>query len=561
MKNIAILLVLSVIITGNLFSQKVVSGVSESKFVSITKDPPKPPYLEIISGSLQFADNDGDQKIGANGTAYLQFNLNNSGMGPGLDLKVKIQELNNIYGLQYEKESSLGQLDTDNTKTVEIPVSGNMSLKEGNAVFKVWIEEANGFGTDPVIIEVKTQPFIAPKIKIVDYKVSSEKGTTLQKCRPFDLQVLVQNVGQGTAENVTINIPVPENIVCLSGNENINIGTLIPGESRLIDYNLVTTNQYSSTSLPFLFNLNEKYSKYAEDKTITLSMNQAISDNKLIVQGKDQATTEIVIGSLTSDIDKNIPYQDQKNPDRVALIIGNEDYSGTLNAEVNVEFARNDAKIFMEYAKNTMGIEEDNIYFMLDATAGRMRKQIDLVTDLIKKMGNNAELIFYYAGHGFPDENTKTPYLIPVDVDATNLDPAIRLSEIYKNFAETGAKRVTVFLDACFSGGGRNQGLLAARSVVIKPKDELISGNMVVFSASSGEQSALPYDKQKHGMFTYFLLKKLQDTGGNVTYKELADYLNQKVGIESLRENGKAQDPEVNVSPSVDNIWMDWTLN
>jgi len=231
-----------------------------------------------------------------------------------------------------------------------------------------------------------------------------------------------------------------------------------------------------------------------------------------------------------------------------------------LNAEVNVEFARNDAKIFMEYAKNTMGIEEKNIYFMLDATAGRMRKQIDLVTALIKKMGNNAELIFYYAGHGFPDENTKTPYLIPVDVDATNLDPAIKLSEIYKKFAETGAKRVTVFLDACFSGGGRNQGLLAARSVVIKPKDELITGNMVVFSASSGEQSALPYDKQKHGMFTYFLLKKLQETEGNITYKELADYLNQKVGIESLREKGKAQDPEVNVSAKVQNEWQNWNF-
>jgi len=286
MKNIAILLILSVIITGNLFSQKVVSGVSESKFVSITKDPPKPPYLEIVSGSLQFTDNDGDQKIGANGTAYLQFNLNNSGMGPALDLKVKIQELNNIYGLQYEKEISLGQLATDNTKTVEIPVSGNMTLKEGNAVFKVWIEEANGFGTDPVTIEVKTQPFIAPQIKIVDYKVSSEKGTTLQKRLPFDLQVLVQNVGYGTAENVTINIPVPENIFCLSGNETINIGTLKPGESKLIDYNLITTNQYSSTSLPFLFNLNEKYSKYAEDKTITLSITRQFPIINSLFRGK-----------------------------------------------------------------------------------------------------------------------------------------------------------------------------------------------------------------------------------------------------------------------------------
>ena len=61
-----------------------------------------------------------------------------------------------------------------------------------------------------------------------------------------------------------------------------------------------------------------------------------------------------------------------------------------------------------------------NAHLLLDATAGEISQKIDLITKLASKSGEQAELIFYYAGHGLPDEETKTPYLIPVDVTGTN---------------------------------------------------------------------------------------------------------------------------------------------
>jgi uncharacterized caspase-like protein len=189
-----------------------------------------------------------------------------------------------------------------------------------------------------------------------------------------------------------------------------------------------------------------------------------------------------------------------------------------------------------------------------------MNTEIDRVCELIKRMGPETELIFYYAGHGFPNEQTYAPYLIPVDVNGTNLSSAIQLKDVYKKFGSSGAKKVTVILDACFSGGGRNQGLLAARSVRIKPKDEELSGNMVVFSASSGEQSASPYHAQKHGIFTYYLLKKLQETKGTVSFGELDSYLRNQVGISSIRVNGKVQDPVTTASPDLIQQWKELTF-
>jgi hypothetical protein len=44
------------------------------------------------------------------------------------------------------------------------------------------------------------------------------------------------------------------------------------------------------------------------------------------------------------------------------------------------------------------------------------------------------------------------------------------------------------------------------------------------------------------------------------TYSELADYLARNVSIESLRINGKEQDPEVNASPAVLDAWKSWKL-
>lgn len=558
MKILAVFLI--ILLSGCIYAQVEISGESESAFVSITKDPPKPPFLEIVPGSLKFIDDNANGAINANEQSYLEFTLKNTGMGPGLNMVLNISEMNATPGLTFDKSTKLGTLDPGKVKSIKVPISSTLGTVDGKASFSLVINELNGFGSDPFYLEVETRAFAPPMVKVVDYKVSSQQGTTIQKRRPFEVQLLVQNIGHGRAENIVVSVPVPGDMFCLSGNETVTIERLDPGEQRLLEYSFVANNNYQPAQINLNYDLSESYRKYAEDKKISLAMNQTVSDHKLVVAGQKEDPKAIVLASLSSGVDKNIPVGGQKNPHRIALIIGNEDYSGNLNAEINVKYARNDAEIFKRYANSVLGVEEINTFYLINATSGEMRREIDKVSELMKRLGSQTELIFYYAGHGLPDENTRIPYLIPVDVDATNLSSAIRLSDVYSKFGNTGAKRVTVFLDACFSGGGRNSGLLAARAVKVKAKEELVSGNMVVFSATTDEQSALPYDNEQHGMFTYFLLKKLQETGGDMTYGEMADYLKNKVSVESLRINGKEQDPVVRVSHVVESSWSSWKL-
>jgi len=196
----------------------------------------------------------------------------------------------------------------------------------------------------------------------------------------------------------------------------------------------------------------------------------------------------------------------------------------------------------------------------LDGTSGQINQGITKLNLITKNTEGKAFIYFYYAGHGLPDEVTKESYIIPVDVSGSSLNSALKLKDIYLKLTEFPCKRVTVFLDACFTGGARNVGLLTSRGVKIKPKEELLKGNLIIFTSSSGDQSSLSYKDKQHGMFTYFLLKRLQETKGEISYYELAKYVKENVSLESILVNSKEQNSETIISPDLQNIWMDFKL-
>ena len=262
-----------------------------------------------------------------------------------------------------------------------------------------------------------------------------------------------------------------------------------------------------------------------------------------------------------SDVDKNIPVTTVKRANVYALIIGNEDYSSYqsgLENEVNVDFAENDARLFKEYLVKTMGLEERNVDLRINATLGQMKQGIAKLKRISEVNEGKAELIFYYSGHGLPDEKTKEGYIIPVDVSGSDLESAIKINKLYADLTEFPAEKITVFLDACFSGGARNESLVKLKGVKVKPADGTLHGNLVVFSSSTGEESSAVYKEKQHGIFTYFVLKKLQSTKGDLSYKELADYVYDKVRLESVLVNDRKQSPQIKGSSAVRNEWEKW---
>lgn len=547
---------------------QVISGKSAKKKINFSSSSrsvvSKLPDL-IIKGE-KFLDENENNLINGNENCFINLIVENIGEGNAENVIVKVSTKNtSIAGLSYTEQITLGDLQANSGKNVSIPVDGGMQLEEGIAEFLIEVIEDRGFDAFPLEIKIETKPFATPDIIVADAVFSTEDGGLIKLNYPINLKIIVQNIGEGVAKDVITEFNLPNiNCVFLGEENRFEIGNLGRGETVELEFLFTATRRYTANEIPVLVDMSESIGEYAHDTTFNVGLEQRLTaQNEVVISGITTTTTEITRASLSSAVDKNIPINMTKHPYRYALIIGNEDYSRFqrgLDNESNVEFARNDASVFKEYALKTLGVDEMNAHLLLDATAGEIYQKIDLISKLASKSGEQAEILFYYAGHGLPDEVTHAPYLIPVDVAGSNLNAAIKLEDIYKKFAESGAGKVTVFMDACFSGGGRDAGLIAARSVKVKPKKELIQGNLVVFTASSGEQSAMPYEQEQHGIFSYFLLKKLQESKGEITYGELADYISKNVSIESLRINQKEQDPAINISPDVEDSWQAWVF-
>ncbi len=272
---------------------------------------------------------------------------------------------------------------------------------------------------------------------------------------------------------------------------------------------------------------------------------------------KETKLSEFMKEHKGGDVDFYIPIADNVSNHTFAVVISNEKYQ----MEKPVQYAENDGNTFAEYCKKTLGLPEKNVHFITNATLNNIKHEIKWLEDVIAVYHGDAKVIFYYAGHGIPDEQNKSAYLLPIDGYGSDVTTGYALEDLYKALGSLPSKSVTVFLDACFSGAKRDGDMLAsARGVAIKVKQATPVGNIVVFSAAQGDETAYPYKEEEHGLFTYYLLKKLQETKGNVTLGELSDYIKTQVERQSIVINGKLQSPSFVSTATIANSWKKWTL-
>lgn len=514
-----------------------------------------PPVLSVVPGSLEFVDADGNNVVDANETCKIRFAITNTGRGDGYGCVVRVTATGSTQGVEI-KDMPLPTILMGTRQMVELPIIANAYTETGDMMLDIYVEEPHGFGTEHIKSTIGTHRMKAPSVNVVSYKVIGPASGTLERRKPFNLQIIVQNTEQGTAENVQVGISLPHNVNRIGGSTDyVTIAMLKAGESRTLEYELIA-NQEAAEQMDIQIALSEKHGKYAEDANIPLQFGQHIGGSIAMNIERHDEEVNIERASLVSEVDENIPISNSKNSNTFALIIANENYQSVAP----VPYALNDGKVFQEYCLKTLGIPEKQIKYVPNATGNQIKAQIDWL-QTITSVFEDAQIIFYYAGHGIPDESNRTAYLLPVDGIGTNVTTGYKLDDLYAALGKMPAKNVTVFMDACFSGSKREEGMLAsARGVAIDTRSGQPQGNMVVFSAAQGNETAYPNNEEKHGMFTYYLLKKLQESKGEVTLQELGEYITRNVSQQSILLNGKSQTPCVTPSASLDASWREWKL-
>lgn len=255
----------------------------------------------------------------------------------------------------------------------------------------------------------------------------------------------------------------------------------------------------------------------------------------------------------------DIPTTTQINDNAIAVVIGNKNYQ---NDVPDVDYAINDAKLFKEYLVKTFGFKEGNIIYIENAGKATFESIFGNQTDHKAQLFNYvksgiSDVFIYYSGHGSPDVNSKSAYLMPVDSNPNFIAfSGYSVNLLYENLQKLNAKSVAVFLDACFSGASGSGEMLVqnASPIGIKIKNAALTiENSLIITASSGEQISSWYPEKRHGLFTYFLLKGIKEAANingdrMLTVEELINYLsdqNEGIPYYARRIHNRIQTPTI----------------
>jgi hypothetical protein len=162
-------------------------------------------------------------------------------------------------------------------------------------------------------------------------------------------------------------------------------------------------------------------------------------------------------------VDKDIPQGKSASENLFAFIIANENYE-----DAPVPYALNDGHIFKEYCLKTLRVPNDHISQYEDASFGFIVAAIERIKKIAEATDGEADIVIYYVGHRYSN-NAQNAYLMPVDGNVSDIATiGYSLKKFYSELSKL--KKITVFLDACYSAGRDGEMLVAARGIAISVK-------------------------------------------------------------------------------------------
>lgn len=192
-----------------------------------------------------------------------------------------------------------------------------------------------------------------------------------------------------------------------------------------------------------------------------------------------------------------------------------------------LKYARADAENFYTTIRESLSASNLNLQLLTDTQATRHKILTSIGKRLPRVAARNDLVLLYFAGHGSPEASgsgdTVSRYLITHDTEharifATGLDGERDLTRLIERIPST---LIIVFLDTRFSGraGGRTfEGPLLRQSRSgwreSREMSTLTLGEgRVILAACNDTEVACEHASLGQGIFTYYVLQALTDTG------------------------------------------------
>jgi hypothetical protein len=500
--------------------------------VEIHRQSNLPPRLLL---ETKFEEPSGNKILDAEEDAVIKMLITNDGDGMAYSIKPTIS-FNNEYIIMSEIPTirSLGP-----KKQVEINayLHSSKNLTDGKTTFAITISEYNGFSPQPVNLQILTQRQQFPNLVLGEQAIDDvNQNRKIDKEEMVHLTLRIQNTGGGNAKDVTAELEAGANTFLTEESRGVKaLGFIEGGGSRDVKYTFYTNSKAENASLTL--RVYDATRLHGFTKKLDLPFNNIVKTTaELSIPGSPLAKLGAA-AALSVDIEENIPQTDKLNPHAVALIIAIQDYQNPTIP--SVKFAKRDAAVMREYLVKVLGYDPKNILPQNEdelMTCGTIKSYIKRRLASYLKPNSASDLFIYYVGHGAPNTQNKTGYLVPLDCDPNFVgeDNAYNMREFQNDIMNLKAKSKTIVVDACFSGQAGDGRMLLnnASPIYITVDNQLMADSTTsILLSSEADQVSNWYPEKQHSMFTYFFLKGLKgDADKNkdhsISLGELEDFVN-----------------------------------
>jgi hypothetical protein len=503
----------------------------------------KPPVLDF---KVSLIDPSGKGILEGGKEVVLKVHIANNGAGIAKDVQVFLSGQSDLVSYFGEKRV-VGDIKAGEKKIVEFETVLPTQIQSGSAELTVEIKEGKGFSpverrTLQVAVKsaevIETVEIISqlPILVFTTRLKDQNNNRILDGGEELSLKVEVTNKGAGLARDVQVVLSGHKKLISYLGQKRF-IGDIKAGEKKTAEFKTVLPTQIPSQSANIRIEIREgKGFSPSERKILQIAM-------------RPSEIIEIVEVISVVNVDDIPPrIKGYKKMDNVALVIGISKYREKTIP--TVKYAARDAEVIARYFKNLGGIAKTNIQVLTDEKATKSDIEAYLKDWLPRRVNKNSTVFVYYAGHGTPDPLGKKAYIVPYEGQPDFPSKLYPLKNMYDVLNKLPAKEVVVMLDSCFSGAkGRSITSEGVRPLVMTLENTLLaSGKIMVLAGSSGTQISSDYDKVKHGLFTYYLLRGIQgeadkNRNGVVELGELYQYVRINVSETASLELNRDQTP------------------
>jgi hypothetical protein len=185
-----------------------------------------------------------------------------------------------------------------------------------------------------------------------------------------------------------------------------------------------------------------------------------------------------------------------------ALVIGNDDYASLPKLKTAAADAREVERVLHE-----------SYGFQTQLLVNAKRAQIIAALSSYRRvLDTNANLLIYYAGHGYNDKDADKAYWLPVDAAIDDTSNWIIADEITTSIRVIPARHIIVISDSCYSGTlTRDLNISLPRpSEREQFLQRMAAGHSRTLMASGGNEPVADGRGSGHSIFAAALLRGLQ---------------------------------------------------